>query len=909
PRGCTARLYNGDELTDQLALPQSGADANRMCVESPMMGFTAGPSDAAGGAQTVNGNYGFSESKVNQYPVGDQRNPAPDHDLALYADLAAAGYDPQPLVATDYLVGVDIPDNPVGGGAMYKVTSEEAVNVFTGDSYLPQENFPPATPAIAADPGGPPTPDVTPPSQPPSQTGGIVSGCAGPLHKVDVTDEDFLANGGSPFQGQDRPSCQDKLVTVRAGQTTAPTFSLYTDVPIPTHFWGVTLNDLGLTLDKRSVNFGEAQGLPYVPVGLYDSAGRLAYTAHTDFNGMYEALMPSTGTYNCPVPAGPCPNMYRFTGNDPGAPGALNQDYNPRFRTISATFQGWPGLYTVTDTAPTQVASTVLTPDTSVANPTVCDVDPVTPQVFAVDKVFVRRGDSTTARTVTITGKGFGATAGVLRLGTTTMTTSGWSDSQISFVVPTNATAGAQQLDIVGSNGQHASNSLTLRVLNALGGTVGANRDNPRIAEVGPASTYRTIQAALEAARPTAAAPYWLVVVKPGAATAVNPRGEYAENLIVHNRVALQGFGPGGFATDGSWVPGTIVDGSSFSVDQDNGAAWLALLGSLTYAGPPAVPDGAVVTVLSPSTSSVPSSYPVSIDGFQITGGIQVDQPTNVNLITGGVRTPYGGSGAIVAQGGGIYAHNTVQGMRVTNNLIVGNGGSYGGGIRVGTPYGGDSKNYGTVISHNQIRDNGGTNLAGGIGLFTGSDGYSVDNNAICGNHSSEYGGAVSAYGYQAHPTAKSAGYSLGGSIDHNTIWFNSSYDEGGAIMVAGELPATTTQLSEGTGPVTIDANRIQANLANDDGGGIRLLQTSGTHITASSPETIAITNNTIANNVSAHEGGGIALDDAAFVNIVNNTVVKNLTTATAVTSDGTPAAAGLSTAELSAPLLARLRS
>ena len=145
-----------------------------------------------------------------------------------------------------------------------------------------------------------------------------MSGCAGPLHTVDVTDEDFLANGGSPFQGQDRPSCQDKLVTVRAGQTTAPTFSLYTDVPIPTHFWGLTINDLGLSLDKRSANYGEAQGLPYVPVGLYDYAGRLAYTAHTDFNGMYEALMPSTGTYNCPVPAGPCPNMYRFTGNDPG---------------------------------------------------------------------------------------------------------------------------------------------------------------------------------------------------------------------------------------------------------------------------------------------------------------------------------------------------------------------------------------------------------------------------------------------------------------------------------------------------------------------------------------------------------------------------------------------------------------
>ncbi|KQU69438.1 IPT/TIG domain-containing protein [Phycicoccus sp. Root101] len=914
PRGCTARKYNGAELTDQQALPESGAAPNRMCVEAPMMGFTAGPSDSTegDGAQTVNGNYGFSESNLNLFPVGDDRNPAPDHDLPLYANLKDAGYDPQPLTASDYIVGVDIPDNPVGGKPMYKVTSEEDINVFTGDTYLPQENYPPATPAIAADPGDPPAPEVTPPSQDPSQTGGIVSGCAGPLHKVNVTDEDFLAGGGSPFQGQDRPSCQDKLVTVRAGQTTAPTFSLFTDVPIPTHFWGLTINDLGLSLDKRSANYGEAQGLPYVPVGLYDYAGRLAYTAHTDFNGMYEALMPSTGTYNCPVPAGPCPNMYRFTGNDPGVPGALNTDYNPRFRTISATFQGWPGLYTVTDTAPTQVAATVLTPDTTVANNTVCDVDPVTPQLFAVDKVYVRLTDSNAQRLVTIRGRGFGASqgAGSVRLGSANANVISWSDEVITIRVGANAAAGAQQLDITASNGQHATNSLTLHVLDAVG-AAGTTQNNPRIAEVAPsgANTYRTIQAALEAARPTNATPYWLVVVRPGAATAVNPRGEYSENLIVHNRVQVQGFGPGGFAANGSWVPGTIVDGSSFSADQDSGTAWIALLNSLSYAGARAVPDGAVFTVLSPSSNAVPTAYPLMIDGFQVTGGIQVDQPTNVNVITGGVSTPYGATGALIAQGGGIYAHNAVMGLRVTNNVIVGNGGSYGGGIRIGTPYAGNSRNYGPVISHNQIRDNGGTNLAGGIGLFEGSDGYSVDHNAICGNHSSEYGGGVSAYGYQAHPAATSAGYGPGGSVDHNTIWFNSSYDEGGGVMIAGELPADPNTLSEGTGPVKIDSNQIRANLANDDGGGIRLLQTSGSHISQSSPETISITNNTIANNVSAHEGGGIALDDAAFVEVVDNTVVKNLTTATAITSDGTPAAAGLSTASFSDPLLKRLRN
>ena len=54
--------------------------------------------------------------------------------------------------------------------------------------------------------------------------------------------------------------------------------------------------------------------------------------------------------------------------------------------------------------------------------------------------------------------------------------------------------------------------------------------------------------------------------------------------------------------------------------------------------------------------------------------------------------------------------------------------------------------------------------------------------------------------------------------------------------------------------------------------------------------------NNIIVNNVSTHEGGGIAIDDAPNVRIYNNTIMKNVTTATAVTSNGQPAPAGLST-------------
>jgi hypothetical protein len=902
PRGCTAYDHNGDTLTDQRALPEFGETADRLCVEAPMMGVAIGPSDHTPGdaSQTVNGNYGFSTSGLNQYPPGNVNNPAPDHQFPLYGDLAQAGYPAQDLAPGDYIVTVDIPDNPVGGGKMYKPTGEEDVNVFDGDGYLPQENMASITAATAGDPPGPPAPEVTPPSQPPSQQAGIVSPCAGTLHKVDITADsnpNFFAGGGSPFQGQDRPSCEAKLITVRAGQATAPNFNLFTDVPLPTHFWGVTLNDLGLTFDKRSVNYGEAQGLPFVPVGLYDYAGRLHDTVHTDFNGLYEGLEPSTGTYNCPVPAGPCPNMYRFVGNDPGQPGHLNSDYNPRFRTIAASFQAWPGLFTVTDEAPTQVANTVLAPDTTTANPTQCDLGSGFPQLFSVSRPYVRQSTTSDDRQVVVKGTDFGSTAGSVQLGGTTVPTTSWTADEIRFTVPNDSgLRGSRNLQVTRADGKTGYNMLTLQVLAPATGSNSAT--NPRIAEVGPGKQYATVQAALEAARPTLQARFWLVVVWPGQQTADDPRGDYNENLIVHHRVRVQGVGPGGFTASGTFVPGSILNGLGFNPDNAQGASWLSLLGTLRYSGDPQVPDAAVVTVLDDPGNFV-GGYDPALDGFTITGGVQLDFPTNVNAVTGGVKTPYGATGALVSQGGGVYVHSAVRNLSVTDNVIVGNGGSYGGGVRVGTPYL-SNNNTGFSLARNQIRDNGGTNLAGGIGIFARNDGYSVSNNAICGNFSAEYGGAMTAFGYQGN---------AGGRVDHNRIWFNGSYDEGGGVMIAGELPSNPDNLSAGSGPVSIDHNQISTNIASDDGGGIRLLQVSGSNISQNQRGTISIVDNDVVNNVSAHEGGGIALDDAAFVDIVGNTVARNVTTATAITSDGLPAAAGLSTATNSDPLQARLRN
>ncbi|MBI5964231.1 MAG: hypothetical protein HY863_12200, partial [Chloroflexi bacterium] len=243
-------------------------------------------------------------------------------------------------------------------------------------------------------------------------------------------------------------------------------------------------------------------------------------------------------------------------------------------------------------------------------------------------------------------------------------------------------------------------------------------------------------------------------------------------------------------------------------------------------------------------------------------------------------------------QGGGIFVNGYARYLQITNNILQSNGGAYASAIRLGTPnlpgVFNDSQNDSMRIANNRILANGGTNLAGAVGIFSGTEGYEVANNDICGNFSAEYGGGISHYGLSPN-----------GKIHHNRVYFNRSYDEGGGIFIAGELPANPNDLSTGAGPVDVYANLIQDNLANDDGGGLRFLMAGNFQYN--------VYNNIIVNNISTHEGGGVSLNDAPNVRFFNNTVMKNITTATAMTSNGQPAPAGLATSRNSNLLQASL--
>jgi SdrD B-like protein/IPT/TIG domain-containing protein len=812
PTDCQARDAAGNALALEFAPPASGGFE---CVESPLMG-----NQIQTGFSTVNGNYGFG----TVWRLNPDGTPVLDADGNPVEDSMPPG---------DYLVSVEVPNDALGK-PKYKVTREEDVNVFDGSDFQPQVPPPP---------------------------------CSGALHTVDVAgvgsdgpdatnNPTFADVGGSPFEGQQKPLCDTRLVTVSDQRSIAPSFSFFTDVPQPGRLFGAVVEDLMLGTNPKEFYYGEKAGIPNAPIGVYDFTGKLVLSTQADPNGFFDILLPSTNTFNCPLPAGPCPNMYRVVGNDPGTPDHPNAGYDPQYRTMATWWQIWPGLSLLADVALLPTAAVVEQPGTVNTHPPACLQVAGTPQLFAVSQPYVNGTGS-----FSIEGQDFGASQGTgsVKLDGTTLSVTSWNDRTIAVTVPAGTPPGAHQLSITAGNGRSATNALTFHVLGA--------GYSPTVYEVGPGHTYASVQEGITAA---AASPQALVVVYPNTAYTYSPLGDYFENVVMHTPIKLQGVGPGGVRADSTSAKGSILNGTGFATTRAN--AWSTLVESLKsgpgWSGNQAVYDGQVVYVVA-RDGGFTSGYKASIDGFSIEGGNEFGNE-------GTFVTPN-----YVTQGGGVFVNAYARSLQITNNVLRGNGGSFGGAIRLGTPYVGDNHNDGVRIANNRIIANGGSNLAGAIGLFNGSNGYRIDHNDICGNFSAEYGGGISHFGL-------SGGAGNPGEIDHNQIWQNGSYDEGAGVMIAGQdTPANSNQVSPGSGPVNIHDNLVQSNLAEDDGGGLRFLQ-AGT-------EPMNVYNNMFVNNVSAHEGGGVALDDATGVRFFNNTVMKNITTATAATSDGQPAPAGLS--------------
>jgi len=870
PTDCVARDANGDPLTHgpnatEFVLASSGGDR---CLEGPLMG-----TQIQSGFASLDGNYGFGDgclvSGLNVDPAQTGHTGACVNPLEELA----------PLPADYYLVEVDPGIDALGRDA-YNLVREEDINTGDGDAYVPA--VPP--PACAGDLH---TVDVAGVGTDgyPSMT--LANGVVVPASSATVNPT-FAEGGGSPWEGEARPLCDTKLVNLVDQGSIAPLFYYFTDVPIPGKWKGYIIDDLTVSTDNTSLSLGEKAGLADSPIGIYDFTNQLVTTITSDYNGVYEVLLPSTHTVNCPSPAGVCSAMYYILGNDPGQPGALNSNYNPQYRTIGATFEIYAGVMVPSDLAPTQIVPGVLAGGSAFGTPPQCDVPVDTPRLLAVDKPYGEvndgNGNNNVADAIVIDGEAFGAPGEVRLVGVTTevLPVTSWSANQISVAVPSDTPFGDYQLEVETAAGAATEAGLTYRVYRDRGG---ARADK---FEVGPGQQYATIQAAIDAAAGAGGNREKLVVVYPGTPAQWNPSGAYFENLIVSTPIKIQGVGPGGFRADDTYVPGSVIDGRGVAGDTPYSEQWLTAISEVDWDGSQAIYEGPVFTVVAKANGnkSWNDGRFGAIDGFTITGGDQQGFPNNVGLDDPNLKE------AQSVQGGGIFVNGYARYLQITNNVMQSNGGAYGGAIRLGTPHLpgalNDNQNDFVRIAHNRIIANGGTNLAGAIAIFSGSEGYEVDHNTICGNFSAEYGGGISHYGLSPN-----------GQIHHNEILFNRSYDEGGGIMIAGELSANPAVLSTGAGPVQVYANLVQNNLANDDGGGLRFLQAGNFPYD--------VHDNMFVNNVSTHEGGGVSVNDTPDVAFYNNTVMKNITTASAVTSNGFPAPAGLSSSQNSATLQATL--
>ena len=310
--------------------------------------------------------------------------------------------------------------------------------------------------------------------------------------------------------------------------------------------------------------------------------------------------------------------------------------------------------------------------------------------------------------------------------------------------------------------------------------------------------------------------------------------------------------------------------------------------------------------------------------------------------------------------GGGIFLHGWAHNMQIANNHIFSNAGTLSGGINLGQgefapsyiqgsttnaapgscvtsssiganvqlPY---CNNLDVNVHNNNISLNSSTGDelfsgtpagAGGVSICTGADYYKFNNNWVCGNLSSGDGGGV------AH-----MGFSYNGDIEHNTFIFNQSLNptipaNGGGLLIMGTPdvdatcgatvdvdcldPAALRTPSDGVGPgLVINANLIMGNAAETgSGGGLRLQQVNGSDVlafptTPSNWYSPQITNNIIADNVAGWDGGGVSMVDALNVNIINNTIVSNSTTASAgilFTTIGAPLASGEGTNCVTSP-------
>lgn len=755
------------------------------------------------------------------------------------------GYDPTgwnnnpdddiPLPAGFYIVHAVPPPT-------YLIQTEESMNVGFGESYTPSKLvLPPELVGTRPNHGG---------SSADNFVKTFVPGNRTDPYTVAPTLSLFPDAGEpAPFAGQVRPLADMKWVRVSDGQNAAADFHMYTEVPKAARVMGFVLNDFTAEFNAFSPIFGEKGSPGWLPISFRDWAGNEIVRVYSDEYGTYNAMLPSTYTANVPSPSGVSPNMLTLVLNDPTMPDPANPNgpripdpfYNPNFSTTPWTFMYYPGSVSYLDTPIVPIAGLVGFPNNQL------DVEPPdgAPVIKSVSGTGVGPYLASPTDLITITSLGntevpdptslgYQSSATITRdygfgdlQGNGRVTINGvaleivsWGNNEIKARLPSTLPSGnAWQLEVIRNNGKHSPIGVTL----TLAGPGNVHYVTPQApSEADPIPN--PIQDAIDAA---AAGDLILV-----------GEGNYNENLILWKPVRLQGSGAG-----------TVILANPNPLDRVT--AWHESI-KTRLGGDPFVANELPGIIVFSTAPDAFKSAGARIDGFQIKGSIA---------------------------GGGISLFNNVHDLRISNNRIIGNQGTYGGGISIGMQ--GNTgilyDNTNVTIERNQILKNGGVTGAGGIAIYTGATGYRIVNNDIVGNFCRQNGGGI------AHEGLSPNGLIAGNRIAFNEVFYGILVGgDGGGIYVTGELlPAG---LGQGAGSLTIINNLIQGNLAGSGhGGGIRVASFNGTDVQAAKEDWYAldIINNVIVNNVAGWAGGGISLQDVARVRIIHNTIARNDSTAT----------------------------
>ena len=261
---------------------------------------------------------------------------------------------------------------------------------------------------------------------------------------------------------------------------------------------------------------------------------------------------------------------------------------------------------------------------------------------------------------------------------------------------------------------------------------------------------------------------------------------------------------------------------------------------------------GQVVTVLAENGEFTPG-FNAQIDGFRLTGGSRVR-----------------GSRTAPSQGGAVYAHAYARNLEVSNNLLQSNAGQLGGGVTLGQPNTPNPDAGGAEDSQNDA-----------VRIHAQPDPQQRRRLARRRDRALQR-----RPGLRDRPQRDLR--QLLGRVRRRDLELRLQLRvdprqrdplqlrlrRGRRDPPRRRAARERRQVSPGTGDISVARNRIQGNVSNDDGGGIRLLQPVDGRM--------QIVNNMVVNNLAADAGGGIALDDALRVEIVNNTVARNVSTSTA---------------------------